>query len=142
MNRRQLPIGIQDFRTIREDHCYYVDKTALIRQLVQGGRHYFLSRPRRFGKSLLLDTLRELFECNEPLFRGLDIHQHWDWNDEHPVVRLSFDGKYNEPGELAKDILLQLAIAERNLGVDPPPGSPTGPGRLRYLLDGLHRKTG
>ena len=55
-------------------------------------RHYFLSRPRRFGKSLLLDTLRELFAGNEPLFRSLAIHGNWDWSDSHPVVRLSFDG--------------------------------------------------
>ncbi len=53
MQRRQLPIGIQHFRTLREDGCYYVDKTPLIHRLVSRGRHYFLSRPRRFGKSLL-----------------------------------------------------------------------------------------
>ena len=83
MERKKLPIGIQTFRKIREDNCYYVDKTPYARQLVESGTHYFLSRPRRFGKSLFLDTLKELFECNEPLFRGLDIHGHWDWT--HPT---------------------------------------------------------
>ena len=73
--RRKLPIGIQTFREIREDHCYYVDKTAYMERLVAEGKHYFLSRPRRFGKSLFLDTLKELFEGNEPLFAGLAIHQ-------------------------------------------------------------------
>ena len=68
--RRKLPIGIQTFREIREDGCYYVDKTDFIRRLVEGGKHYFLSRPRRFGKSLLLDTIKELFEGSEALFRG------------------------------------------------------------------------
>ena len=63
---RKLPIGIQTFREIREDNCYYVDKTAFIRRLVDEGKHYFLSRPRRFGKSLLVDTLKELFEGNAP----------------------------------------------------------------------------
>ena len=53
MQRRQLPIGIQSFRTLREAGCYYVDKTPLIHRLATEGRHYFLSRPRRFGKSLL-----------------------------------------------------------------------------------------
>ena len=67
--RRKLPIGVQTFRTIREDGSYYVDKTPFIRRLVEEGRHYFLSRPRRFGKSLLVDTIKELFEGNEPLFR-------------------------------------------------------------------------
>ena len=71
--RRKLPIGIQTFREIREDNCYYVDKTAYIGRLVDEGKHYFLSRPRRFGKSLFLDTLKELFAGNEPLFRGLAI---------------------------------------------------------------------
>ena len=59
--RRKLPIGIQTFRKIREDNCYYVDKTAYIARLVDEGTHYFLSRPRRFGKSLFLETLKELF---------------------------------------------------------------------------------
>ena len=84
----------------RETDCYYVDKTPLIRDLVERSDHCFLSRPRRFGKSLLLDTLRSLFECREGLFRGLDIHGHWDWSAPHPVVRLSFDGKYGGPGEI------------------------------------------
>ena len=61
MIRRKLPIGIQSFRTMREEDFYYVDKTPLVRELVERGRYYFLSRPRRFGKSLLLDTLKALF---------------------------------------------------------------------------------
>ena len=77
MTKRKLPIGIQTFRTVREAGCYYVDKTAFIGRLVEEGTHYFLSRPRRFGKSLLLDTLKELFEGNEALFAGLDIHDKW-----------------------------------------------------------------
>ena len=76
MSRRKLPIGIQTFRTIREEGCYYVDKTAHIRRLVDEGTHYFLSRPRRFGKSLFLDTCKELFEGNEALFEGLAVHGH------------------------------------------------------------------
>ena len=87
---RKLPIGIQTFREIREDGHYYVDKTPFIQRLVAEGKHYFLSRPRRFGKSLLLDTIKELFEANEPLFRGLAIHHDWDWSAPHPVLRLSF----------------------------------------------------
>ena len=60
MSKRRLPIGIQTFRKIREEDCYYVDKTAYIRRLLDEGTHYFLSRPRRFGKSLFLDTLKEV----------------------------------------------------------------------------------
>ena len=80
MNRRRLPIGIQTFREIREQDCYYVDKTAYVRRLLDEGKHYFLSRPRRFGKSLFLDTCKELFEGAEALFAGLAIHEHWDWS--------------------------------------------------------------
>ncbi len=135
-----LPLGIQDFRTIREENCYYVDKTPLIHQLVASGRHYFLSRPRRFGKSLLLDTLRELFKGNEELFRGLAIHDEWDWSQVHPVVRLSFDGNYYEAGNIEQDIQDQLTIIEREYGLSPVETS--GGGRLRHLLSRLHEQTG
>ena len=138
---RRLPIGIQDFRTIREHDFYYVDKTPFVRRLVDEGRFYFLSRPRRFGKSLLLDTIRSLFEGREELFRGLDIHEHWDWSLTHPVVRLSFDGKYNEPQDLERSILTQLEVIERNADLSVAPRS-SGPERLLDLLDRLHRKTG
>lgn len=101
MAKRRLPIGIQTFRKIREDNFYYVDKTPFIRQLVDRGTHYFLSRPRRFGKSLLLDTVKELFEGNEPLFRGLSIHPNWDWPVRRRVVRLSFGtGQFGRDGEI------------------------------------------
>jgi hypothetical protein len=90
MHRRKLPIGIQTFREIREDDYYYVDKTGFARQLIDEGKYYFLSRPRRFGKSLLIDTLAELFAGNEPLFRGLAIHPHWDWSTRYPVIWVSF----------------------------------------------------
>ena len=137
-----LPIGIQNFRTMREQDFYYVDKTPFIRRLLGEGRFYFLSRPRRFGKSLLLDTLKSLFECNEELFRSLDIHGHWDWSAPHPVVRLSFGGKYNEPGEIEGDIIEQLESLERQHGLAPALTSDTDPRRLRNTLDRLHDATG
>ncbi len=135
--RGLLPIGIQDFRTIRSEGFYYVDKTPLIRRLTDEGRWYFLSRPRRFGKSLLLDTFKSLFEGHEALFRGLDIYPHWDWSSSNPAVRLSFDGKYNEPEDIERSILNQLTIIERNAGL-PPAACETGPERLQDLLDRLH----
>jgi len=91
-DRRKLPIGIQTFAKIRSEDYYYVDKTPMAWRLAQEGGYYFLSRPRRFGKSLFLDTLKELFESNEPLFRGLYIHDRWDWATAYPVIRLSFGG--------------------------------------------------
>ena len=105
MTRRKLPIGMQTFRDIRESNCYYVDKTAYVGRLLDEGKHYFLSRPRRFGKSLFLDTCKELFEGNEPLFEGLAIHDRWDWSVRHPVLRLSFgSGNFKEPGQLALNL--------------------------------------
>ncbi len=142
MTQCLLPIGIQDFRTIRSEGFYYVDKTPFIRQLTAKGRFYFLSRPRRFGKSLLLDTLGSLFKCEEPLFKGLDIHPHWDWTSPHPTVRLSFGGHYSEPGDVEGDIIEQLESAERLHGLAPARTSDTAPRRLRNILDRLHAAAG
>ena len=139
--RRKLPIGIQTFRTIREERCYYVDKTAYMRRLVDEGKHYFLSRPRRFGKSLLVDTLKELFEGNEPLFRGLSIHDRWDWSTSRPVLRLSFgSGSYGEPGLLYKEAAAQLGAFEREFAVTV--YDDTAPARFRHLMRTLHERTG
>ncbi|MCY4305868.1 MAG: AAA family ATPase [Aestuariivita sp.] len=142
MTRQRLPTGIQDFETIRSENFYYVDKTPLIQKLVTDGRHYFLSRPRRFGKSLLISTLKALFEGQEVLFKGLDIHDHWDWSVTYPVVRLSFGGKYHEPEEIEGDIIEQLESVERAYDLAPALTSDTGPRRLRNLLDRLHHMTG
>ena len=136
-SKRKLPIGIQTFRQIREEPYYYVDKTAYIRRLVAEGKHYFLSRPRRFGKSLFLDTLKELFEGNEPLFKGLAIHDQWDWSVRHPVLRLSFgSGNFKEPGNLHKETMAQLGTIEKVDDCD------TAPAYFRHLLRTLHQRTG
>ena len=139
--KRKLPIGIQTFRTIREENCYYVDKTAYMARLVAEGKHYFLSRPRRFGKSLFLDTLKELFEGNEPLFKGLAIHERWDWSVRHPVLRLDFSsGNFREPSYLHKDVMAQLDAMESESAVTA--SYDTAPARLRHLLKALHQRTG
>ena len=141
MNKRKLPIGIQTFRTIREEGYYYVDKTPYLRRLVEEGTHYFLSRPRRFGKSLLLDTLKELFEGNEPLFEGLDIYDGWNWNVRYPVVRLDFSsGDFKQPGYLHKDVMAQLSAIEEETAVAG--RHDTAPARFRHLMQALHRQTG
>ena len=139
--RRKLPTGIQTFREIREDDCYYVDKTAHIERLIDRGKYYFLSRPRRFGKSLLVDTLKELFEGNEALFRGLHIHERWDWSARHPVVRLDFGGAgFRAPDDLPTNLTEQLDRLERHARITPRYDSM--PGRFRYLIQTLHERTG
>ncbi len=139
--KRKLPLGIQTFREIREGGCYYVDKTDYVRRLVEGGKHYFLSRPRRFGKSLLLDTLKELFEGNEALFEGLDVHDRWDWSVRHPVVRLSFGGgSFRNPDHVHASAMAQLDAVQRQTGAASEYA--TAPERLAHLLEVLHRQAG
>ena len=141
MDRRKLPIGIQTFREIREQNHYYVDKTAYIQRLVDEGKLYFLSRPRRFGKSLFLDTLKELFEGNAPLFEGLDIYDHWDWSVRYPVVRLSFgSGNFKEPGYLQANLMAQLDAVERRAGMKSEYA--TVPERFAFLIEALHERAG
>ena len=87
---KKLPVGIQTFRTIREDNYLYVDKTGIILDMINTGAYYFLARPRRFGKSLLVSTLQALFEGKRTLFQGLAVHDQWDWQTKYPVIKLSF----------------------------------------------------
>ena len=141
MTKRRLPIGIQTFRKIREENCYYVDKTAYIRELLDDGTHFFLSRPRRFGKSLFLDTLKELFEGNEPLFEGLYIHDHWDWQVRYPVLRLSFgSGNFKEVGYLHANVMAQLHTIAEEAGIAP--RYDTASECFSDLIRVLHRQVG
>lgn len=135
--RKKLPIGVQTFSEIRRDNHYYVDKTALALQLVAGGKHYFLSRPRRFGKSLFLDTLKELFEGNQALFVGLAAEQQWDWSVKYPVLRFSFGGNnYTQANYLDYDLQEQLSQLEKHYGIasDTPHHPITSAGRFKNLL--------
>ena len=140
--RRRLPIGIQTFRKIREEGCYYVDKTAYVARLVGEGTHFFLSRPRRFGKSLFVDTLKELFEGSEPLFRGLEVHDGWDWSRRHPVVRLDFSGgNFRRPGFLEEHASAQIEDIGKRAGVGS--GSAASPPiRFRRLVEALSERAG
>jgi len=89
---KKLPIGIQSFEEIRTGNYYYVDKTYFVKKLVDEGKYYFLSRPRRFGKSLFLDTLKQSFLGKKELFTGLYLENNWDWGKSYPVVHLDFAG--------------------------------------------------
>ena len=104
---QKLPIGLQNFQKLREEGYLYVDKTPLLYQLTTQNGYYFLSRPRRFGKSLLVSTLSELFQGNQASFEGLWIYNQWDWTQKNPVIHLSL----NSIGY--KDIGLEKALALR-----------------------------
>jgi hypothetical protein len=102
--KKLLPIGISDFKKLREGGYIYVDKTEYIYRLVkEGSGYYFLSRPRRFGKSLLLSTMRYLFEGEKELFKGLDIEEKWNWEEKYPVITIDF----------AKDVVKKEDLKEK-----------------------------
>jgi hypothetical protein len=107
-----LPVGQQYFKSIIKGNSIYVDKTKYIYELCHPlDKNYFLSRPRRFGKSLTLDTIAELFSGNKTLFKGLWIEDKWDWTDTYPVIRLSLDAISHEEGltEALNDALHDIA---------------------------------
>ena len=111
------PIGIQNFESLRKDGYFYIDKTALIYQLVQTGRYYFLSRPRRFGKSLLLSTLEAYFEGKKELFEGLDIEKSEEKWTKYPVLHLDLNAKkFDTTDDLIRLIDRQLLIYEAEYG--------------------------
>jgi len=94
---KYLPIGIQTFRDIIEGGFYYVDKTQFIPKLTS--KYYFLSRPRRFGKSLFLDTLKEAFSGNKELFKGLYLYDNWNWEKRYPIVKFDLSQAYPDTEE-------------------------------------------
>ena len=118
------PIGIQDFEKIRRDGYVYVDKTDLIYKMVQKGCYYFLSRPRRFGKSLLVSTMEAYFSGKKELFEGLAISKlEKDWN-QYPVLRFDFTGQfYTTPDALEDTLNTQLEALEKRFEINEPSGS-------------------
>ena len=121
LQRLKLPLGIQNLSEIREGGHYYVDKSGMAVDLVEAGKYYFLSRPRRFGKSLLVDTFKELFEGNRPLFEGLAAETRWDWSKRHPVIRISFgNGVLHGRRELERRIRSHLRDNRAALGLPRP----------------------
>ncbi|MDR1461768.1 MAG: ATP-binding protein [Azoarcus sp.] len=141
MTRKKLPIGIQSFAKIREGDYYYIDKTPYALRLIEEGKCYFLSRPRRFGKSLFLDTLGELFQGNEALFRGLDCHGKWDWSVKYPVIRISFGSGVQQTRDgLTQRILEIFHENEQRLGLESVAASV--PGRFANLILEAERKFG
>ena len=135
------PIGIQNFEKIRNDGYVYVDKTALIYRLATTGTYYFLSRPRRFGKSLLLSTMEAYFKGQKELFKGLameDLEKDWI---EYPVLHLDLNGsKYMVPGDLDDILNMSLCRWEAEYGVTTT--YQTLSVRFQAVIDAAYEKTG
>lgn len=115
----KYPIGLQDFQGIIEDGYVYIDKTSLIHHLVANGKYYFLSRPRRFGKSLLITTLEAFFQGKKELFKGLAIEQlEKDWK-ARPVFHLDLNtGKYSSPEALDASLNWYFSRWEKEYGLN------------------------
>jgi hypothetical protein len=104
---KKLPLGLQDFRGIIEGGYKYIDKSKYLYQMASMGKYYFLSRPRRFGKSITVSMLHELYNGSRELFKGLWIEDKWDWSRKNPVIRISFkDVNFEQRG-------LEEPLAER-----------------------------
>lgn len=118
--KKLYPIGIQNFEKLRKNNYHYIDKTALIHQLATTGHYYFISRPRRFGKSLLISTLKAYFQGKRELFAGLAMEQlEKEWAT-HPVLHLDFNTeKYDTPESLETKINTTLVAWEKLYGAEP-----------------------
>jgi len=118
---KNLPIGIQTFQDIRdkEKNYIYIDKTKLALNLINSGKYNFLSRPRRFGKSLFLDTLKDIFEGKKEPFKGLYIYDKWDWETTYPVIKISFGlGVVKSTRDLDRRITSILKENQKRLGIE------------------------
>jgi len=118
MKKQKLPIGIQTFNKIREDDYIYIDKTKEALELIGNYTYTFLSRPRRFGKSLFLDTLHNIFEGKKELFEGLYIYDKWDWNITYPVIKISWDGNLQTTYNLQTVAVNSLNQNQQRLDID------------------------
>ncbi|MDR3365491.1 MAG: AAA family ATPase, partial [Prevotellaceae bacterium] len=139
---KNLPIGIQSFEKLRENDCLYVDKTGEIHQLVTSGVGvYFLSRPRRFGKSLLISTMDSLFSGRKDLFAGLYIYDKWDWTKQYPVIRIDWTLiGHATPEDIEKNLINYLK--EKAEDYQATLKTDSAPDCLRKLIRTLHEKTG
>ncbi|MDR2344610.1 MAG: AAA family ATPase, partial [Planctomycetaceae bacterium] len=138
---KKLPIGIQTFDEIREENYLYVDKTEYIHRIVTTGKVYFLSRPRRFGKSLTLSTLDALFQGRKELFEGLYVYDKWDWNKKYPVIRIDWTLiKHDTTEEIERSLSLRLKVIARNNDISLL--SEYASDCFGELIEELYRKTG
>ena len=138
---RKLPIGIQTFEKIRNEGYLYVDKTGMVWNLVSTGVAYFLSRPRRFGKSLLLSTFEAYFEGRKDLFKGLAIEQLEEKWEKHPVLHLDLNArKYERPEDLIAMLNQYLEKWEAKFGNEKKDRAPEE--RFEYIIQRAYEQTG
>lgn len=138
----KYPIGIQDFEGLRHDGYLYVDKTGIIKQLIDRGKYYFLSRPRRFGKSLMLSTIKAYFEGKRELFAGLAIDTDDTKWEAHPVLHLDLNAQKYDTKEKLDYVISQFLLSqEKYYGLEEGKGDNFGP-RFEQLIRAIREKTG
>ena len=118
MMAARLPLGLPTFTKVRQGGYAYVDKTKIAVELINAGEVYFLARPRRFGKSLFLDTLRNLFEAKRELFSGLYAEHEWDWSVKYPVIKLDMSGGFRSIDGLDMMLADNLRYSAEYLGLE------------------------
>ena len=137
----RLPLGLQTFAKVREGNFAYVDKTPQALDLANAAGVYFLARPRRFGKSLFLDTLRNLFEGRRELFQGLYAEHEWHWSVKYPVIKLDMSGDFRNADELSSMLADDLRYAAGNMEIELAQHNEAS--RLfKELLQEVHRRYG
>ena len=138
---RRYPIGIQNFEQLRNNNCVYIDKTELIYKLTHSDSVYFLSRPRRFGKSLLVSTLEAYFQGKKHLFQGLAMERlETEWN-EYPVLHMDFSGsKYTDADKLREVLNIEISNWEELYGSNEK--ERTFSSRFQGVIQRAYQKTG
>jgi hypothetical protein len=135
-----LPIGISDFKELIQGNFIYVDKTEYIYKLINSGKYYFLSRPRRFGKSLLLSTIRYLFQGYEELFKGLYIQDKWNWDETYPILKISFAIDLLKKDDYKKRIIQELLKNYLNNELDTSQKTEDEVELFEYLIINIYKK--
>ncbi len=138
--QKNLPIGDSTLTQIRARNAIYVDKTRHLLQMINSGRYFFLSRPRRFGKSLTLDTLKQLFLGNRALFKDTFAETNWDWDVTYPVIHLSFGGSSAYNSEKTTLDIIEFTLEEHAKAHDLSLPKRDYGAQLHYLIRALHEK--
>ena len=137
---KKLPVGIHTFSQIINEDYLYIDKTKEAYELIDNYKYVFLSRPRRFGKSLFLTTLKEIFEGKKDLFKGLYIYDKYDFV-KYPVIKITWQGNFTSKDSFDTELCDAVAENERLLGFDfsdnPSPSS-----RFNNLIKQAYEKYG
>ncbi|MCL0052708.1 ATP-binding protein [Peptococcaceae bacterium] len=134
----KLPIGIQTFDKMRTGNYIYVDKTKEAYELINSYTYAFLARPRRFGKSLFIDTLKNIFEGNKELFEGLYIYDKWNWDEKYPVIKIDWSGNFQTLENLEKTAMEIFEGVQENLGIKCKSDKPDG--CFRELIRKAYKK--